>query len=98
MGKTRRVYTAEFKREAVRLVESSGKPVTEVARELGIGYSCLLRWRQQLGEDGENAFPGHGRMTPEQERIRELERENLVLRQERDILKDAIRIFSHPKA
>ena len=98
MAKSRRVYTAEFKREAVRLVESSGKPVTEVARELGIGHSCLLRWRQQLSEDGEHAFPGQGRMKPEQERIRELERENLVLRQERDILKDAIRIFSHPKA
>ena len=98
MAKSRRVYTAEFKREAVRLVESSGKPVTEVARELGIGHSCLLRWRQQLSEDGEHAFPGQGRMKPEQERIRELERENLVLRQERDILKEAIRIFSHPRA
>ena len=45
MGKTRRVYTPEFKREAVRLLESGGKPVTEVAGKLGIGHSCLLRWR-----------------------------------------------------
>ena len=98
MGKRRRVYTAEFKREAVRLLESSGKAATQVARDLGIGHSCLLRWKQRLTEDGEQALPGHGRMTPEQGRIRELERENLVLRQERDILKEAIRIFSHPKA
>ena len=98
MAKTRRSYTAEFKREAVRLLESSGKPVTEVAQRLGIGHSCLLRWRQQYREAGEEAFPGHGRMTAEQERIRDLERENRVLRQERDILKEAIRIFSRPKA
>ena len=45
----------------------------------------------------EHAFPGHGRLTPEQERIRQLERENEILRQERDILKKAVAIFSHPK-
>ena len=97
MGKTRRVYTTEFKREAVRLLETSGKPATEVARDLGIGHSCLLRWKQRLAEDGEHAFPGHGRLPPDKERIRQLERENEILRQERDILKEAMAIFSRPK-
>jgi transposase len=45
---------------------------------------------------GQQAFPGQGRVAPEQERIRELERENEILRQERDILKKAVAIFSHP--
>lgn len=63
-----------------------------------ITHSCLLRWRQRLSAEGEHAFPGHGRMTPVQERRRELERENLVLRRERDILKDAVWVFSHPSA
>jgi transposase len=97
MSKVRRTYTREFKREAVRLLDSSGKPAARIEEDLGIGDGCLLRWKKQLVEEGETAFPGHGRMTPEQERVRELERENLVLRQERDILKKAIAIFSHPK-
>ena len=97
MSKFRRTYTREFKREAVRLLESSGRPAARIEEELGIGGGCLLRWRKRLAEEGEHAFPGHGRMRPEQERIRELERENLVLQQERDILKKAVAIFSHPK-
>ena len=98
MSKVRRKYTPEFKREAVRLLESGGRPAAQIEQELGIGDGCLLRWKKQLAEEGEQAFPGHGRMTAEKERIRELERENLILRQERDILKKAIGIFSHPKA
>jgi transposase len=49
-----------------------------------------------LEAKGKQAFPGQGRVPPEQERIRELERENEILRQERDILKKAVAIFSHP--
>jgi transposase len=49
-----------------------------------------------MADEGENAFPGHGRLAPDQERIRQLERENKILRQERDILKKAVAIFSHP--
>ena len=49
-----------------------------------------------MPEDGENAFPGHGRLAPDQERMRQLERELEIVRQERDILKKAVAIFSHP--
>ena len=61
-----------------------------------IGKGCLNRWKRELAKEGENAFPGHGRLAPDQERIRQLERENKILRQERDILKKAVAIFSHP--
>jgi transposase-like protein len=55
-----RVYTAEFKREAVRLLETSGKSGAELAQELGISDGSLYTWRKQLAEQGEVAFPGKG--------------------------------------
>ena len=97
MAKPRRTYTREFKVETVRLLETSGRSASEIERELGIGKGNLWRWKRQFAAQGKDAFPGHGRLTPEQERIRGLERENEILRQERDILKKAIAIFSQPK-
>jgi transposase len=96
MTKTRRTYTDEFKREAVQLLETSGKSTRQLERDLGIGKTCLSRWKRELEVKGQQAFPRQGRVTPEQERIRELEWENEILRQERDILKKAVAIFSHP--
>ena len=96
MKKLRRHYTREFKLEAVRLLETSGRSASQLERELGIGKGNLWRWKRELKADGEDAFPGHGRLTPEQERLRQLERENEILRQERDILKKAVAIFSQP--
>jgi transposase len=97
MKKVRKQYTREFKVEAVRLLETSGKSAAQLERELGIGSGNLWRWKRDFAADGEDAFPGHGRLTPEQERVRQLERENEILRQERDILKKAIAIFSERK-
>jgi transposase len=96
MAKPRRQYTREFKMEAVQLLETSGKSASELERELGIGKGNLWRWKREFAADGEDAFPGHGRLTPEQEELRGLKRENEILRQERDILKKAVAIFSHP--
>ncbi|MHB1293814.1 MAG: transposase [Anaerolineae bacterium] len=87
MSEARRRYTAEFKREVLGLLRSSGKGAAQIERELGIGDGCLLRWKKYEEAAGEQAFPGIGRLGPEQQRIRELERENEVLRQERDIQK-----------
>ena len=97
MTKARKQYTREFKMEAVRLLETSGKSAVQLERELGIGHGNLWRWKRDFAADGEDAFPGHGRLTPEAERFRQLERENEILRQERDILKKAIAIFSERK-
>ena len=94
MAMNRRTYTREFKIEAVRLLKRSGKTQAEVADELGISQTSLSRWKIELAEEGENAFPGRGRLAPEEERIRQLERENEILRQEREILKKAVTIFS----
>jgi transposase len=96
MTKQRRTYTREFKVEALRLLETSGKSAAQIERELGIGDGCLGQWRRKLAADGEYAFPGHGRLTPEQEEIQKLKRELEIARQERDILKKAVAIFSRP--
>lgn len=94
MGKIQRVYTKEFKQEAVRLAETSGKPVAQIARELGISDSAIHGWRKELTEQGNEAFPGKGHQTALEEENRRLKRENEILRQERDILKKAVSIFS----
>ena len=94
MQKAQRTFTREFKQEAVQLVRSSNKAQAQIARDLGIADSTLHHWCQQFAEQGEQAFPGSGHQTPQEEEIRHLKRENDVLRQERDILKKAIGIFS----
>ena len=48
MGKKRRQYTKEFKIEAVRLIVEEGRPISEVARELGIGKNLLHRWKKNM--------------------------------------------------
>ena len=93
---TEKTYTREFKIEAVRLLKRSGKSQTTVADELGISQTSLSRWKREFAEDGEDAFPGRGRLRPQEKRIRALEQENEILRQERDILKKAVTIFSQP--
>ena len=81
-----KVYTAEFKREAVNLLESSGKSGAVIAEELGISDGSLYTWRKQLTQQGEEAFPGKGHQTPTEEEFRQLRAENERLKQERDIL------------
>lgn len=91
---SRRKYTREFKIEAVRLTEESDGPVMEVARELGIHPNTLYKWRCQYLADGEEAFPGHGKLTAKDDEVRRLRRENARLREEREILKKALVFFS----
>jgi len=94
MSKHRKTYTREFKLEALRLAETSSKPISQVERELGLGQGQLHHWRQQLARAGQQAFPGHGQLSADDERIRQLERENARLRQEAEILKKAIAVFT----
>ena len=94
MPKQQKTYSKEFKLEAVRLVQSRGKPMSHIARDLGVSDSALYHWCKQLAEQGEQAFPGSGHQSAEQEEIRRLKRELEVTRQERDILKKVISIYS----
>ena len=103
MGQGRRQFTDEFKREAVALLASSGRPLIQIAAELGIAPSMLRNWRGRSG--GRNAGPAlrpntpapapHSAPDPAAE-ISRLRRENDRLRMERDILKKTVAIFSEP--
>ena len=97
MQKVQKTYTPEFKREAVRLAQTSGKSIAQVARELGISDSSIQKFRKELTEHGPEAFPGSGHQTLQEEEVRRLKRELEVVKQERDILKKAISIFSRER-
>jgi transposase len=99
MSKQRKRYDGTFKGEAVRLAETSGKRDSAIERELGLYQGAIRHWREELSSDPEHAFPGTGHLKPLEEEMRRLRRENAILREERDILKKAMAIFSRrPKA
>jgi transposase len=85
----RKTYTREYKLEAVRLAAAGDRSIAQVARDLGINKNTLYKWRQDLQDDPEQAFPGKGKLKPQDEELRRLRRENQALRQERDFLKRA---------
>ncbi len=91
----RKVFTREFKLEAIRVLSSGAKQATELARELGIPRNRLYKWQDQLKKDGtEGAFPGQGRRAGQAAEIASLQRENARLREEVEILKKAARYFA----
>ncbi len=93
-----KTYTEEFKQDAVRLVETSGKPKTQVARDLGISESALYRWLKEYGTEQPQATTATGQSVKELEaELKRLRRENAVLREEREILKKAISIYSQDR-
>jgi putative transposase len=97
MAKHARTYSREFKQEAVRLTETTDKTVKQIAADLGISRGVLTRWRRAIQGPVEVAvaFPGKGHQAPVDEELRRLQRENDVLRMERDVLKKAMAIFTH---
>ena len=97
MAANRKTYSAEFKEEAVRLLESSGKSGREIEDDLGIGRGQIYRWRQQLADGNSKIRPFPGTGNPRDEELARLKRENAILREERDILRKAVAIFSRPK-
>ncbi len=97
MGDKRSKYTREFKIEALRLFNTSGKSGREIEADLGIGGGMLYRWRKQLEGEGEGlrAFPGNG--NPRDEELARLRKELAIVKEEREILRKAVAIFSRPK-
>jgi transposase len=95
MTQNRKKYDPDFKRQAVHLADSSGRPDRVIEKELGVYQGAIRHWREELEADKENAFPGSGRLKPDDEEFRRLRRELEIVRQERDILKKAVAIFSH---
>ena len=91
---TRRTFSSEFKREAVRLVKERGVAITQAALDLDLHENVLRKWVRELAADPQHAFPGQGQMKPVQAEIDRLKKENAQLRMERDILKKAAAYFA----
>lgn len=87
-------YSAEFKLEAVKRVQKTGEPVARVAADIGINENTLHGWVKRSREKPDTPFPGSGKLSAEDERLRKLERENRELREENEILKKAATYFA----
>lgn len=87
--KVRRKFSNEFKREAVRLVRESGKSLSQIARELGVGNGVLSNWRAMIEADEKTGLP------PEElEELKALRKENAKLRTQVEILGKATAFFA----
>src|SRR5690625_6249297 len=87
-------YSEEFKLTIVKLAES-GRPVAELSREYDVGKSTINYWRRSYRKNANNKVTAQ--MSPDQKRIRELEKQLKDATLERDILKKAVHIFSRDR-
>ena len=92
----RKKYDREFILHAIKLCTEDGRKPLEVAHSLGIHPHMLYRWKEEFAKDPANAFPGKGYLKPEEAELRRLKRELYDVKQQRDILKKALAIFSKP--
>lgn len=91
MPRTRPAYPAEFRREAIQLMRSSGRPIRELSTSLGVSEQTLRHWRRQAEIDHGHA---DGLTSEERNELRRLQRENRVLREEREVLRKAAAFFA----
>lgn len=96
MSVKRKQYSKQFKLDALEMYEHGEKSMAQIERELGITNGMLAKWRDRLRQAGEprQAFPGNGNLPEAEARIRQLERENTQLRQEKEILKKVLGMYS----
>jgi transposase len=86
-------FSKDFKEEAIRLV-LNGQSQTETAKKLGVSMHTVHRWVHEHEKKGKEAFPGKGKLSANDERLRRLETELREVTMERDILKKAIAYFA----
>lgn len=88
-------YTAEFKLEVINMVIDQGIPISKLSKDLSISDNLIRRWvkQYQLEQNG-SVLQGTAPLTAEQQRIRELERENLSLKSDVELLKKASAFFA----
>ena len=96
MSGARRKYSKEFKLEAIRISESGERSISEIERELGISNGLLWKWKDSWNKQNkkQETFPGNGNLTETEAHIRQLEREILLLKQDKDILKKVLKMYS----
>jgi len=92
-----RNYDKDFKLNAIKLYKESGRSMTSIADELGIPSTTFHQWTKAYSQEGDSSFPGKGRTKSSEEELINLRKELHHVRQERDILKKAVAIFSVPQ-
>jgi transposase len=90
----RRRFDSQFKLDAVRLIQESDRSITDIANDLGVRRELLYKWKRELEDDPQHAFPGKGKLKPEQDQLHQLQQELKRVTEERDILKKALAFFS----
>lgn len=96
MSVKRKKYSKQFKLDTIQLYENGEKSMAQLERELGITDGLLGKWREDLRQikSSTDVFPGNGNLPDSEARISQLERENAQLRQEKEILKKVLSIYS----
>ncbi|WP_095142744.1 transposase [Caldifermentibacillus hisashii] len=84
----------EFKIQTVKMIQEQGKPVAQVARELGVSDNTLYRWINEFKQDPTNAFRGSGNLKIEEKTILDMQKRIRQLEMENEILKKAMHIFA----
>jgi transposase len=92
--KKRKTYSKEFKQQSVKLIIDKGYSIAEAARNLGIDYSVLRRWKTQYEQNPDFSFPGKGQQMPHDAELQRLKRDLERVTEERDILKKALTYFA----
>ena len=91
---TRKKYTREFKLEALALWSKHEKSQEQIEKDLGLPTGSIARWNREARNEGLSAFRGQGKLKPADEELARLRRENLQLKQERDLLKKAMGVVA----
>ena len=95
-GEKHRQHSREFKLGVLEMITKQGKSVVTAARELGVHPNLIHTWKRKLGAEGSSGFVGKGHLRPEDAEVKRLQRELEEVKEERDILKKALAVFSRP--
>ncbi len=94
---SRKTYDRDFKVSAVKLILEKHQGVAKVSRDLGVSQNTLHVWKKVFLEDSRNCFPGNGKVTEHETEMTRLKRELELVKEERNILKKAVGIFSEAR-
>ena len=92
--RTRNRYDRDFKVSAMKLIIEKHQSVAKVSRDLGVNQNTLHQWKRSFLDDSRNCFPGNGKVTDYEDEMRSLKRELELVKEERDILKKVVGVFS----
>mgnify|MGYP003960191511 FL=1 len=93
----RKTYDRDFKVSVMKLILEKHQSVSKVSRDLGVSQNTLHLWKRSFLEDSRNCFPGNGKVTEHEAEVRRLKQELSLVKEERDILKKAVGIFSETR-